>query len=239
MKSRSAPRIWPVLLAAGLGLAILLTLGVWQVKRLAWKEALLDRMEQGMAADAMPFDEALAREVAGENMQFRKVKLTGRFAARDPLRLLTVVNGGPGLQLAHGFEQPGGSPVLVNRGALPDGAAIPPPPAGEMEITGLLHWHGEGRGRFDVDNDPAGNLWYWWDVVAMTAQFGATHLDPNYAVVDLLPGSPGTEGLLVVPPKSTLRNNHLGYAITWFGLAAALLAVTGFFLWQRANKADA
>ena len=230
------PRLWPVLLASGLGLAILLSLGVWQVKRLAWKEQLIAAIESGMAAEAIPLDEALNLEVNGENTQFRKVKALGHFAAREPLRVIAVVNGGPGWQLVHGFEQPHGSPVLVNRGRLADGQSLPPPPQGEIEISGLLHWHAEGRGRFDVDNQPDKNLWYWWDVVAMTAQFGATHLDPNYAVIDLLPGGQGTEGLQVDPPKATLRNNHLGYAITWFGLAAALLAVMGVFVWGRGKQ---
>ena len=48
----------------------------------------------------------------------------------------------------------------------------------------------------------------------------------------LLPGSPGTEGLVVDPPKAALRNNHLGYAITWFGLAAVLAVMAGIFVWR-------
>lgn len=230
------PRLWPVLLAAGIGLAILLSLGVWQVKRLAWKEARIAAIEAGMAAPAIPLDEALALFLKGEAIDYRKVKASGRFAPRDPLKVMSTLNGGPAWELVHGFEQVEGAPVLVNRGRIADGLPLPAPPLGEGQITGLVHWHDQGRGSFDVDNKPAENLWYWWDVIEMSRQFSATHLDPNYVVIDLLPNSPGSEGLVIDPPKANLRNNHLGYAITWFGLAAALVAVTGVFLWTRGKQ---
>ena len=70
----------------------------------------------------------------------------------------------------------------------------------------------------------------------MTNQFSATHVNPNYAVVHLVPGSPGTEGLFVEQPKANLRNNHLGYAITWFGLAAVLAMISGIFIFQNRHS---
>jgi surfeit locus 1 family protein len=225
--------VWPVLLASGLGLAILLSLGVWQVKRLAWKEALLAEIDAAIAADPIPFDQAIEKFLAGEAIAFRKVKAKGRFAPRDPLRLLSSSNGAPAWTLVQGFEQTTGAPVLANRGKLPQDAALPPADDKEIEIVGLVHWHDEGRGFFDVDNEPDENRWYWWDVVAMSNQFSATHADPNYIVLDLVPGSPGTEGLAVDPPKANLRNNHLGYAITWFGLAGVLVVMTGLLLYRN------
>ncbi len=70
----------------------------------------------------------------------------------------------------------------------------------------------------------------------MANQFSATHLNPNYVVVNLVAASPGTEGLYVEAPKANLRNNHLGYAITWFGLAAVLVVMTGVFLIQNRHS---
>jgi surfeit locus 1 family protein len=138
----------------------------------------------------------------------------------------------------HGFEQANGAPVLVSRGKLADGQPLPPAPTAETEVIGHLIWHDQGRGFFDVDNKPDENRWYWWDVVAMTNQFAATHLNPNYAVVHLVPGAPGTEGLVVEEVKANLRNNHLGYAITWFGLAAALLVMTAIFLYRPRHSGE-
>jgi surfeit locus 1 family protein len=229
-------RIWPVLLASAIGLAILLTLGVWQVQRLAWKQNLIAEADAALSAAPVPLDEALAKVMAGEKREFVKVSARGTFAPREPLRLLTTVNGTAAWQLVHGFEQSNGAPVLVNRGKIAQGRELPPPTAEEVEVVGLLVWHDQGRGRFDVDNKPDQNEWYWWDVVAMSNQFSATHLHPNYAVLNLLPDQPGTQGLVVEQPKANLRNNHLGYAITWFGLAAVLVVMTVIFMKQRLRE---
>lgn len=224
-----------MLLAAGIGLAILLSLGVWQVKRLAQKNAMIAAIDASIAAAPISLDKALNDFLKGEVIDFRKVKALGHFAPREPLRMIATLNGGPAWELVHGFDQPNGAAVLVNRGRIADAKPLPPPPPGDVEIVGLIHWHDKGRGMFDGDNRPNENLWYWWDVEEMSRQFSATHLDPNYVVLDLIPGSPGTDGLFVEQPRANLRNNHLGYAITWFGLAAALVVVTGVFLRGR-NK---
>jgi surfeit locus 1 family protein len=226
-------RLWPIIIATTLGLAILLGLGTWQIKRLAWKNALIAKADAALTADPIPLDQALAKFLAGENIDYMRVKAQGHFAPRDPLRLLSSANSGPAWELIQGFEQPQGLPVLVARGKIAHNQPLPVNDGKDIEIVGHLIWHDQGRGIFDVDNKPDANLWYWWDVVAMTSQFSATHLEPNYAVVHLEPGSPGTEGLVVDLPKASLRNNHLGYAITWFGLAAALLVISGLFIRQR------
>jgi surfeit locus 1 family protein len=219
-----------VLLAAGLGLALLLSLGVWQLRRLAWKQDLIARYEAAMASDPMPLSVAIERSLAGESIAGLKVKAAGRFASREPLRLLAARPGGASWTLIHGFEQDQGMAVLVNRGAVADGAVVQPAPQGTVDITGYVVWHDRGRGLFDGDNDVAGNRWYWWDMAAMRSQFTLTGASPGDMVIDLAAGSPGTEGLSVDPPKANLRNNHLGYAITWFGLAAALAVMTVLFL---------
>jgi surfeit locus 1 family protein len=226
-------RTWPILLASATGLAILLALGTWQMQRLSWKQNLIAQAESALSATPMPLDEALAKVMAGERRDYVKVKASGTFAPREPLRLLATAKGVAAWQLVQGFEQPNGAAVLVSRGKIPQGLEVPAAPVEQVEIIGLLVWHDQGRGQFDVDNNPEQNEWYWWDVVAMSNQFSATHLNPNYGVVNLLPDQPGTQGLMVELPKSNLRNNHLGYAITWFGLAAVLLVMTCLFVVQR------
>jgi surfeit locus 1 family protein len=154
--------------------------------------------------------------------------VTGQFVDAAPLRLLSTYEGGSAWLLLQEFVDQQGGRLLVGRGKVPTNSSIPPSPTAVVTITGHVQMHDKGRGFFDVDNDPAQNLWYHWDVAAMTGQ--ATH---NGEVLHLVPGSPGTEGLFVDPPKSDLRNNHLGYAITWFGLAAVLIVMTAVFLWTR------
>jgi surfeit locus 1 family protein len=195
------PRIWPILLASGLGLALLLSLGVWQVQRLAWKNALI------------------------ANFENTKVTLSGHFTDTVPQRLQSTYEGGPAWLLLQGFAKDDGTMLLVARGKIPQSAELPANTTAPLTITGHLQNHNKGRGYFDVDNKPVANRWYYWDVDAMLGQ-----ASNDGEVLHLIPGSPGTEGLYVDAPKSELRNNHLGYAITWFGLAAVLVVMTGVFV---------
>ena len=194
-------RIWPILLASAMALVLLLWLGMWQVQRLAWKNELI------------------------ANFDKTKITLTGQFADDVPLRLLSTHEGGPAWQLLQKFGEQNGRTILVSRGKLPQNSPTPANIKTTITIVGHLQKHDEGRGIFDVDNNPAENLWYHWDLDAMTAT--TSH---NGEVLHLIPGSPGTEGLFVDAPRSELRNNHLGYAITWFGLAAVLVVMTGLFV---------
>lgn len=220
------PRLWPILLAAAIGLAILLSLGTWQVQRLAWKQQLIAATDRALAAEPVELAEALARP----DPDFTKVRITGTFAERS-LKLLTARSGGAGWEIVQGFTTTEGQSLLVARGVAADGADVPAV-GGKVQVTGILRRHG-ARAPFDADNDAPANRWYWWDVPAMLADALGQRPPATDLVLHLVPGSPGSEGLTVDPPKANLRNNHLGYAITWFGLAAALLAVTGVFLWRR------
>jgi surfeit locus 1 family protein len=226
------PRLWPVLLAAGIGLVILCALGTWQVQRLAWKEGLIARLDSKLAAPPVALEQALAARSAGEDVDYTPVTVSGSFANHPAIRLLTSVGGAPGWSLVSGFETAAGPVVLVDRGGLPDGAAMPATPAGVLALTGILRVHASKAGIFDGANDAAGNMWTWWDARSMYGAVGGVAV-ANDLVLHLVPGSPGSEGLVVAAPKAELRNNHLGYAITWFGLALALVAVTGVFLRGR------
>jgi surfeit locus 1 family protein len=201
------PRIWPILLASGLGLALLVSLGVWQVQRLAWKNALI------------------------ANFDNTKVTLVGHFLDKPPLRLLSTSDGGPAWRILQDFETDQGKVLLVSRGKIEQTATLPANIVGTVTLVGYMQTHNKGRGFFDVDNQPAQNMWYYWDVPAMLGQ------PSTGEVLQLAPASRGTEGLIVEPPKSELSNNHLGYAITWFGLAAALLVMTAIFV-SRQRKAS-
>ena len=194
-------RIWPIVLASGLGLALLLWLGAWQVQRLAWKNELI------------------------ANFDKTKLTVTGQFVDHPPLRLLSTNGGGPAWQILQKFDSQDGKTILVSRGKIPQNAAMPENIKTTVTITGHIQKHDSGRGFFDVDNNASENLWYHWDLDAMA---GTT--SHKGEVLHLIPSSPGTEGLFVDAPKSALSNNHLGYAITWFGLAAALVVMTGVFV---------
>ena len=105
-------------------------------------------------------------------------------------------------------------------------------------VSGTVRLHKKGRGIFDNDNDEVSNTWYWWDLPAMWAAAQAPQ-DAKIAPFILQKILPATTSTNDHPAQVELSNNHLGYAITWFGLAAALLAVSGFFARSLVKKTDA
>ena len=231
MKRRA---VWPVLLAALAGLAILLSLGVWQVNRLAWKNALLADMAASMAGPPAMLDlNTMANAPAIAEMQ--KFKLSGHYADVPPFRMIATLNGGPGWRLLHLFEADAGFRVIVDRGIAPENV-LPPAPTGTVEVVGLVRHHMAGQGIFDPANDVTNNHWYWWDWASMLGTLPPSATPTGSFALTLLPDQPGSAGMFVEVPKASLANNHLGYAITWFGLAAVLAVMTVIFLASLARR---
>jgi surfeit locus 1 family protein len=83
-------------------------------------------------------------------------------------------------------------------------------------------------------NQPGQNLWYWRDLKAMSAALGQGKPAPAFVSLEPAPGAVDKACPLIhAPPPSDLPNNHLAYAITWFGLAAALVGVYVAMLFRR------
>ena len=221
-------RLWPVLLASAIGLAILCGLGIWQVKRLAWKEGLIARLQTRMTQAPIPMADALAKLQAGEDVEYLKVTAKGQF---DPVHVLlkqTTFQGFGGWEGLAGFHTDDGHDVLVDLGAAHDrDVAVQP----VSEFTGIIRLHNLGQGTFDPNNNPAANEWFWWDLPAMRQAVGLK----TDAAPFILQAFDNGSGFTAGEAKVELRNNHLGYAITWFGLAAALVGVTAAFVLKKAD----
>jgi surfeit locus 1 family protein len=220
-------RLWPLLIASTIGLIILCGLGIWQVNRLAEKTKLILTLQVRMNAAPITITEALDRQAKGEDVEYLKVSLVGELDTTQTIRKLTSADGKPGWEVIAPLLTSDNVFVLVDAGQVPDVAFGP---GGKMpvQMQGILRNHNKGRGLFDNDNDQAANVWYWWDVPAMQASAPKTARQAPFIVQRLPSDDPNMP--FAPLPKVELRNNHLGYAITWFGLAAALLAVTGFFV---------
>jgi surfeit locus 1 family protein len=216
------------LLASAIGIALLLGLGVWQIKRLGQKEALIASLENRLKTPPIPLSEALAKQGQGEDIEYLKVTLTGQPAAKNAFRKVASINGDPGWEIIAPFRTDDGSMVLVDLGAIPENQTLNLAETSQT-IVGVVRFHNKGRGYFDNDNDAAKNIWYWWDVPSMLG--GLNHIAAIHAAPFVLQKLPTTENEVPLAelPKVELANNHLGYAITWFGLAAALAGVTGFY----------
>ncbi len=221
--------ILPVLLFAVVGVAVLVSLGIWQLQRLQWKEALIAAVDQSIAGPAITLDEARKRP----SLDYAKVKLSGEFKSQDFLLMISTANGGPAWNVLRPFTLNDGQVIMLDMGKTRDGEP-PAPPAGQISVEALLRVHAGQKGLFDPDNPVQGREWFWWDVPAMAQTLGV--IEAGFTA-QLLPGQPGTEGLLVDPPKAALRNNHLGYAITWFGLAAVLVVMTALFVLRQRQEA--
>lgn len=211
-----------VILFGLIGAAILIGLGVWQLQRLAWKEGVLAEIDARIAA----IPAALPEAPDPVDDRYLPVAVDGAFAG-DPLRVLVSVQGsGPGYRLISVLETDGRR-VLVDRGFLAEGVALPDTPDGPVTVTGNLHWPDEIDG-FTPAADIARNQWFARDVEAMAAHL---ETEPTFIVLREIsvPDAPITP--LPVTAEG-IPNNHLGYAVQWFGLALVWLGMTAFLAWR-------
>ena len=223
------PRLWPVLLASSISFMILCSLGTWQLKRLAWKEGLIATLTARMADDPVPLADAMKRLAAHEDVEYLKVFAKGALDTAHPLYKQTVFHGLAGWEGLAPFQSDDGQQVLVDLGGT-DQHGLEPKPV--PELVGILRLHNLGRGYFDATNNVGKNEWFWWDLPAM--QKAASMKDGSVPII--LQALSNESGYQAAPPKVELHNNHLGYAITWFGLAAALVGVTAAFVFQRQRR---
>lgn len=236
--------LWPALMTA-LAMPFLLGLGTWQLQRKDWKEGLIAQIEARTLlapADLLDVYERAAEQgpdAAPAGLEYTRVKVRGRFH-HDKERYFYAPDPelGPGFHVYTPFELAGnGAIVFVNRGYVPEALKDPKARAagqadGEFEITGLVRMP-EHPGRFTPDNDAKGNLWYWRDFSGMfVSAFQNTERPYLPVFVDIEGDAPGgwPKGGVT---RLELPNRHLEYAITWFGLAAALMAVFAAYALPR------
>lgn len=233
---------WPTVFAA-LGCLILLVFGTWQLQRLHWKQGLIDRIERRATARPVPLAAVLEAWAATRDVEYMRVRLSGRFSHGQERHLYAAVEGQVGWRIVTPLETAGGRIVLVDRGFVPDALKDPKARAagqvqGEIVLTGLARASGR-QGAFVPDNDAVRNMWYWRDLDGM-AKSAVTPRRRAEVVPFFVESEAGS-----VPggwprggaTRLKLVNRHLEYAITWYGLAAALLVVYGFFARGRLASA--
>ncbi len=211
-------------------LALAIGLGVWQVQRLAWKTQLLAEIDRGEAAPPIP--------LPADPRPFTKVRVRGLL--RQDLAALYGIEvrstqAGPvlGAFLLNPLERDGTDPIIVDRGWVPsdvprDTASIPATVEGYVRAP-------EQPLRFGATDDPVARRFYALDPAAIGASLGLRRVAP-FTLVVLGGVDPGVfpEPSLALPRPA---NNHFIYALTWFGLAAALLAVFGVYV-RKSLKAQ-
>lgn len=223
--------------AAAAVFVLLVGLGLWQVQRLAWKTDLIARVEARLAAAPVPAPGPADWADLGEATdEYRRLTVTGHYLPGPDILVQAVTADGRGFWVMSALETPAGWPLLVNRGFVPEDRRGPtdrPLPVGEVTVTGLLRISQPGGG-FLRANDPAADRWFSRDTAAIAAARGLTGAAPYFLDADAGPAPAALPrgGLTVVQ----FRNSHLGYALTWFALAA-LWAATVAFRFRAEGKA--
>lgn len=207
-------------------LAVFLSLGTWQLRRLEWKQSVLAEIDAriGAAPVAVPADPD------PEADRFLPVTVTGVMGEGELHVLVSTRDQGPGFRIIAPFVVDGRR-VLVDRGYVRVTAKDAARVTGPMAVTGNLHWPDE---RYDSTpaNDPAANYWYAREVDVMAAALGT---DP----VLIIARSPTDPAVTPLPVTSEgIPNDHLEYAMTWFLLAATWIVMTGFALWRMKRRTN-
>lgn len=202
------------------GVVVLAGLGLWQLQRLDWKEGILAAMQAQI--DAPPVALPAAPDPVTD--RYLSVNLTGRFTGEE-LHVLSGSREGPGFLIVAAFVTTDGRRILVDRGFVPETARFAPRSPSAATITGNLNWPDDMTASTPAP-DLAANIWYGRDVVPMAAALGTEPLM-------VIARSDTGQGVTPRPADtSAVRNDHLGYAVTWFGLATVWAGMTIYWLWR-------
>jgi surfeit locus 1 family protein len=216
------------------GVAILIGLGIWQLDRKTWKENLIATVTErfARAPEDLPPRASWPRLLA-EGNEYRRVTFPVEFLDGEQALVYTAGSPfrpdvkGPGYWVFAPAQLAGGSIVVINRGFVPAdrkdiAISTETRPRGIVDVVGVMRWP-ETRGLFTPADDPNNNVWYLRDPKTIAAAKNWATVAPFYIDQEspVPPGGLPLAGKLDVQ----LSDNHLGYAITWFGLALALAGV--------------
>lgn len=227
--TRPRPVAWFFFLAA---FGTCMALGTWQVQRLAWKNGLIAQIAAANAQAPLTTLPDDASELAV--LQFRRAELKGEWLGGTEFHLTPRYwRDQFGYSIITPFKLADGRILLINRGWVPADKKAPetrPETAvhGHATLSGLVRVGAE-RSYFTPPSSPEKNLWFGRDVAQMAETARLTHVIP--AMLDEV----GEQDIahLPIPSDGTirLRNDHLSYLITWYGIAVGILVI--FVVYHR------
>jgi surfeit locus 1 family protein len=244
-RPRSLRTLIGLFIPAVIVFAMLIALGTWQLQRKAGKEELIATLTERLAAPpgALP-PPASWPALKRDDAEYRRVAFTATFDESKDALVYAAASAfrpdvsGPGYWVFTPARLADGSVVMINRGFVPQDLASPSARpgghlAGPIEITGTLRWP-DARSWFSPADDPAHNLWFLRDPASIAAAKGLKEAAPFYIEQEapVPPGGFPQPGKLEV----RLRNEHLQYVVTWYGLALVLAAV--FAVWALKTGRD-
>ena len=240
LRARRRGVIEPTIFALA-GIAILIGLGIWQLDRKVWKENLIATVTARLSQTPqdLPPRADWIHLIQADN-EYRRVAFPAEFLPGEEALVYSAGSAfrpdvqGTGYWVFAPARLAGGSIVVVDRGFIPleakDAARRAAPPRGIVDIVGVMRWP-ETRGLFTPAAEPQNNVWFLRDPDAMAKAHKWSAVAPFYIEQE----TPVPEGGLPKPGKLTvnLPDNHLQYAITWFGLALGLAGVYVVFIARR------
>lgn len=226
------PRLVPTLAVISVA-AFMFALCFWQIQRLEWKTALLSNIEKAQSA---PPESLLSYTPAQlPNRQWHNVIAAGRLLHDKELYATPRYykeQMGYAVLTPLAMATPSGTVyVLVNRGWVnpahkEPGTRASGNPKGQMTVEGVIrsHFH---QPWLRPDNAPHKNLWFWYDLQAMGKYVGLPLLPIiiDATRITLENGKALKEGPTPFPISISIRNDHLGYAITWFLVGMSAIAM--------------
>uniref|UniRef100_H3BFS8 SURF1-like protein n=1 Tax=Latimeria chalumnae TaxID=7897 RepID=H3BFS8_LATCH len=217
-------------------------LGTWQVQRRKWKLKLIQDLWDRTNAEPipLPLDPLELKE-----LEYRRVTVRGYFdhskelyivprtpvdpqrEAREAGRLISTGESGANV-ITPFYCTDLGITILVNRGFVPRKKMKPETRSKgqiteEIDLTGIVRLT-ETRKPFVPQNNTEKNRWHYRDLEAMAQ---VTEAEPIFIDADLRSTVPG--GPIGGQTRVTLRNEHMQYIITWYGLCGA----TSFMWFQK------
>ncbi|MBX6328171.1 MAG: SURF1 family protein [Pseudolabrys sp.] len=210
------------------GIAVLSGLGFWQLDRKAWKENLIASLTVRLSRTPEPLPpREMWPRLRREDAEYRRVTFRAEFVPNEFALVYTAGSAfrpdveGSGFWVMTPARLADGDIVIVNRGFVPfeRKAAATAASAGMLDIVGVLRWP-EEEGLFTPAAEPRNNVWYARDSTSIAASKQWKTNAPFYVEMEapVPAGGLPRPGRLVV----NLPDNHLQYALTWFGLAAGL-----------------
>jgi surfeit locus 1 family protein len=196
------------------------------VQRLAWKTALLAAIDARLTAAPVPVP--AHPDPAAD--QYRRVRATGVIEAGEIHVYTSAPGRGVGYRVIAPLRLQDGRRILLDRGFVPIGDKDSPRRLGAIPVEGSLLWPQPDR--FVPSPDLAANVWLQRDVGAMADALG------TQPVLLVAARTDDPAGPLPLPVAANIPNDHLGYAITWFGLAAVWAGMTGYGLWRIKRRPD-
>ena len=210
-------------------MALLISLGVWQLQRRAWKHAILADITRAEQLPPVP--------LTGIPARFSKVVAHGVWRPSVALYGVDVRQSADGrthlgAQRLQILARDGAPPLLVDQGWVPTEGAAPAPAAGSASVEGYVR-PPDHPGLLSPEDDLANRRFYTLDPGAIGIALGAPDAAP-FTLIAI--GQAKRDGPIQAQNLPRPPDNHLQYAFTWFGLAAALAGV--FAVWVAGKRGE-